>query len=166
MIISAILRPFENWIRPFAAKGDVRPPATVWRFVWFYVRQTKAVILTLTVLGGLTALLEAGLFYFTGRLVDILGASARESGWQGLIDAHGGELLFMLTTVLIWRFVIMVATALTDEQVMGPGFAFLARWQAYRHVSRQSLSFFQNDLSGRIVSRITQGTQAVYDLVS
>ncbi|MCX8996589.1 ABC transporter ATP-binding protein/permease [Rhizobiaceae bacterium BDR2-2] len=166
MIIKAILRPFENWISPFAEKGDVRPPDTVWRFVWFYVRQAKSVIATLIVLGGLTALIEAGLFYFTGRLVDILDVTARENGWSGLLADHGWELAFMLSVVLVWRFLIMLANALTDEQVMAPGFSFLTRWQAYRHVSRQSLSFFQNDLSGRIVSRIAQGTQAVYDLVS
>ncbi len=166
MLIRALLRPFENWISPFADRADHRPPATVWGFVWFYVRQAKGMTAALIVLGGLTALIEAGLFYFTGRLVDILDVTAREGGWSRLLADHGWELALMLSVVLFWRFAIVLLNALTDEQVMAPGFAFLARWQAYRHVSRQSLSFFQNDLSGRIVTRIAQGTQAVYDLVS
>lgn len=166
MIIRAILRPFENWLSPFAQKENLRPPASVAGFVWFYARQAKSVIAALIVLSGLTALIEAGLFYFTGRLVDMLDTASREAGWQGLMAAHGPELLFMLSVVFFWRFAIMLTNALTDEQVMATGFSFLTRWQSYRYVSRQSLAFFQDDLSGRIVSRITQGTQAVFELLS
>ncbi len=166
MIIRAVLSLFENWIKPFAERQDLRPPGKVWGFVWFYVRQAKSVIAALVILGGLTAAIEAALFYFTGRLVDLLDSGVRGGGWSALLAAHGTELLLMLSVVVFWRFLAMLLNGLTDEQVMAPGFAFMARWQAYRHVSRQSLAFFQNDLSGRIVTRISQGTQAVYDLIS
>src|SRR5262249_95804 len=55
--------------------------------------------------------------------------------------------------------------ALVEEQTVVPGFLNLVRWQAYTHVSRQSLSFFQNDFSGRIVSKVWSAGQSTGDLV-
>ena len=52
MIIRAVLSLFENWIKPFAERQDLRPPGKVWGFVWFYVRQAKSVIAALVILGG------------------------------------------------------------------------------------------------------------------
>jgi ATP-binding cassette subfamily B multidrug efflux pump len=56
--------------------------------------------------------------------------------------------------------------ALVDQQVITPGFYNLARWQSYLHVSRQSLSFFQSDFSGRIVTKVWGAGQATGDLVT
>ena len=39
------------------------------------------------------------------------------------------------------------------------------RWQAYAHVARQSLSFFQNDFAGRIVTKVWSAGQATGDLM-
>jgi ATP-binding cassette subfamily B multidrug efflux pump len=41
------------------------------------------------VLGGVVAVLEAALFWFVGRLVDILDNVGPGAGWSGLFAAHG-----------------------------------------------------------------------------
>ncbi|TIX05462.1 MAG: ABC transporter ATP-binding protein, partial [Mesorhizobium sp.] len=46
-----------------------------------------------------------------------------------------------------------------------PGFYNLVRWQAHRHVSRQSYAFFQNDFAGRIATKVWQAGQATGDLM-
>ncbi len=70
----------------------------------------------MAVLGGLVAMLEAGLFYFVGRLVDVLDTIRPEDGWHGLISTNGPELLFMLLTVLVFRFLAVTLAALVEEQ--------------------------------------------------
>jgi ATP-binding cassette subfamily B multidrug efflux pump len=72
----------------------------------------------------------------------------------------------MLVLIGVVRFVVTLLTALTDQQVITPGFYNLVRWQSYMHVARQSLSFFQNDFSGRIVTKVWSGGQAAGDLVT
>ncbi len=166
MAITQFFRFFETRIRPFAEKGDLRPPEGTIAFIWFYVRQAKTPFLAMLVLGGLTAAIEAALFWFVGRLVDILASIDRAQGWDGLLAAHGWELGGMLVLIGAIRFLVTLATALVDQQIITPGFYNLVRWQSYQHVARQSLSFFQNDFAGRIVTKVWSGGQAAGDLVT
>jgi ATP-binding cassette subfamily B multidrug efflux pump len=165
MIFAPILRLFETWIDPFGRKDDLTPPRPLWQFIWFYVSQARWPFFAMLVLGGIVAMLEAGLFYFVGRIVDILGTVPKAEGWQGLVAAHGTELGFMLATVVLVRFATVALGALVEEQTVILGYYTMARWQAYAHVARQSVSFFQNDFSGRIVTKVLAAGQATGDLM-
>jgi ATP-binding cassette subfamily B multidrug efflux pump len=166
MVISKLFNFFENWIQPFARKDDLRPPETTSGFIWFYISQAKAPFIAMLILGGMTAAIEAALFWFVGRLVDVLASVKPDDGWAGLLSQHGPELVGMLVLIAVVRFVVALLTALTDQQIITPGFYNLVRWQSYMHVARQSLSFFQNDFSGRIVTKVWSGGQATGDLVT
>ncbi|MCC2610679.1 ABC transporter ATP-binding protein [Neorhizobium petrolearium] len=163
---SWLFRTFENWIKPFDRRDDLKPPEDVFAFIWFYISQAKAPFLVMLVLGGLTAAIEAALFWFVGRLVDILATVKPGDGWHGLLAQHGAELFGMLVLIGVVRFLVTLLTALMDQQIITPGFYNLVRWQSYLHVARQSLTFFQNDFSGRIVTKVWSGGQAVGDLVT
>ncbi|MGN6466906.1 MAG: ABC transporter ATP-binding protein [Rhizobiaceae bacterium] len=156
---------FENWLAPFNEPADLRPPAGLAPFIWHYLRQARGPFLLMLVVGGLAPLIDAGLFYFVGRLVDILDASSGDRSWSALIVGYGPELLFMLVTVLVVRTLVLYLSALVDEQTIAPGFYNLVRWQAHRYVSRQSYDFFQNDLAGSVGSKVWQSGQAVGDLL-
>jgi ATP-binding cassette, subfamily B, multidrug efflux pump len=91
MITTRILRLFEAWVDPFRQPKTLEPPRGTWAFMWFYVRQAKWPFVAMLVLGGLVALLEAALFYFVGRLVDLLETAEQAAGWSGLLDMHGPE---------------------------------------------------------------------------
>ncbi len=90
----------------------------------------------------------------------------KEAGWDGLIAAHGGELLAMALIILIGRFMVVTVGALVEEQVIVLNFFNLVRWQAHAHVARQSLSFFQNDFAGRIVTKVWSAGQSTGDLLT
>ncbi|MCF6367406.1 ABC transporter ATP-binding protein [Rhizobium halophilum] len=165
-MITAIFRFFENWIQPFERRDDVRPPQGLVAFVSYYVRQAKAPFFAMLVLGGLAAGVEAAMFWFVGRLVDILDTIQPADGWNGLIAQHGRELLLMAVVIGLGRFAVAFLTALVDQQIITPGFYNLVRWQSYLHVSRQSLSFFQNDFSGRIVNKVWSAGQATGDVLT
>jgi len=166
MLIKRLLRVFENWINPFAPRENIQPPRSTLGFIWFYIGQAKTPFVAMLVLGGMSAAIEAALFWFVGRLVDILATITPAAGWSGLLAAHGAELFGMLVLIGIVRFVVALLIALVDQQVITPGFYNLARWQSYLHVSRQSLSFFQSDFSGRVVTKVWSAGQATGDLVT
>lgn len=166
MSLSSFFRFFEKRIDPFARKDDLCPPPGLWAFVWFYIRQAKTPFVLMLLLGGLTAAIEAALFWFVGRLVDILGQTPAGTGWSGLMAAHGGELAGMFALIAVGRFLVILATAVIDQQIITPGYYNMVRWQATIHVARQSLAFFQNDFAGRIVSRVWAGGQSTGDLVT
>jgi ATP-binding cassette subfamily B multidrug efflux pump len=166
MLLRTVFRRFETWIDPFGPRDNLQPPRSAGGFIWFYVGQAKWPFLAMLVLGGLSAAIEAALFWFVGRLVDILATIKPGDGWTGLLAMHHREIFGMLVLIGIVRFVVAFLIALIDQQVITPGFYNLARWQSYLHVSRQSLSFFQSDFSGRIVTKVWSAGQAAGDLVT
>lgn len=165
MSMRAVYEVFERWVNPFREPANLQPPTTVWGFLWHYVGQAKLAFFAMLVIGGIAPLVEAGLFYFVGRIVDILDGASGERSWAGLWNAAGPELIFMVVTVLVLRTIVVGLSALVDEQTITPGFYNLVRWQAHRHVSRQSYSFFQNDFAGRIATKVWQAGQATGDLM-
>jgi ATP-binding cassette subfamily B multidrug efflux pump len=161
----AVYRWFENWVYPFREPANLRPPISVRGFLWHYVGQARVAFFAMLVIGGIAPLVEAGLFYFVGRLVDILDQLPGERSWDALWAAAGPELVFMAAVVLVIRTIVVGLSALVDEQTITPGFYNLVRWQAHRHVSRQSYAFFQNDFAGRIATKVWQAGQATGDLM-
>lgn len=166
MIFERIAQIFERWIDPYNHGGDLTPPKPLWQFVWYYVRQAKSAFIVMLLLGGFVAVLEAALFWFVGRLVDMLDTIPEGSGWNGLLSAHGPELGMMLVVVLFIRFLATTLSALVEEQAVVPGFFTMVRWQNYAHIARQSISFFQNDFAGRIVTKVWGAGQATGDLLA
>ncbi len=164
-MMTPVYRLFESWVDPFREPANLRPPSSVAGFIWHYVGQARTAFFVMLVIGGLSPLVEAAVFYFVGRLVDVLDAQSHVRSWSALIRADGGELLFMLLVVLVVRTLVMALAALVDEQTITPGFYNLVRWQAHRHVSRQSYAFFQNDFAGRIATKVWQAGQATGDLM-
>ena len=156
---------FERWIDPFRMLDNAPVPQSGPAFIWHFVRQAKGVFAAMLLLGGMVALLEAALFWFVGRLVDILGTADRASGWDGLMQGHGPELLGMLVIVLFVRTAVISLASLVEEQAIVPGFFNFVRWQAHRRVSRQSISFFHNDFAGRLATKVWQTGQATGDFM-
>jgi len=166
--MKAVYSLFERWVDPFREPDRLRPPSTTLGFLWHYARQAKWPLAASLVVGGLLPLVEAGLFYFTGRLVDILdqaGKGGVERSWSALLQVAGPDLLFMGITVLVIRLVVTAINTLLEEQVMGPNFYNLIRWQANSYVLQQSYGFFQNDFAGRIATKVWQAGQAAGDFI-
>ncbi|WP_127145683.1 ABC transporter ATP-binding protein [Pelagibacterium montanilacus] len=161
-----ISRVFETWIDPFRAREDFQPPDTIWRFVWHYMGQAKLPYAALMVTGGLVALFEALFFYYMGRLIDMLDQGAVDEGWAGVMAQHGPELSLMVAVVVLGRFAVPAINALVESQTIGRGFTMMVGWQAYAHISRQSVGFFASDFSGRLVTKVSQVSNALNDFIS
>jgi ATP-binding cassette, subfamily B, multidrug efflux pump len=168
-IFDAIYRRFESWIDPFVRLEDYRPPDLLVPYAWHYVRQAKWAFFALLLYGFANAIIEASLFTFVGRTVDIMtgmeNAGDRAGGWSGLWQLHGGELLLMLGVVAIGRAVVIAWGALIEEQVIVPGFFTMMRWQSHKQIISQSMTFFENDLSGRVAQKVMQSGQATGDMM-
>ncbi|MEP0232579.1 ABC transporter ATP-binding protein [Roseibium sp.] len=131
-------------------------------FLLYFVRQARWPFIAMLVLGGLTAGIEASIYTFIGQIVDILQAGERES----FFETHGATLVGMAFVVLVVRALVAILTALVEEQSIVPGFFNLVRWQSHQRVMKQSLSYFQEDFSGRISAKVWQAGQAAGDFMS
>jgi hypothetical protein len=84
-----IFKPFSTFSNAGSIRlsgvEDYRPPSSTLGFLRHYVGQAKGAFAAMLALGGLVALLEAALFYFVGRLVDVLDVG-RAIGGLGRVD--------------------------------------------------------------------------------
>lgn len=87
------------------------------------------------------------------------------TGWSGLLGEFGSALFLMFFVVTLLRAAVVTFGALIEEQVIVPGFFMMMRWQSHKHVIGQSLSFFQNDLAGRISQKVFQSGMATGDMM-
>ncbi len=164
-----IFKFFEGWIDPFKPRDDYEPPNKFLGYVWHYVSQVKWAFVALLLYGFVNAIVEAIVFSYVGQLVDLLtqfeAQKKQASGWRGLLDDFGSTILIMFVVVAILRAIVVTFGALIEEQVIVPGFFMMMRWQSHKHVIGQSLSFFQNDLAGRISQKVFQSGMATGDMM-
>jgi ATP-binding cassette subfamily B multidrug efflux pump len=147
-----IFRWFESLVDAFKEPAEGMPPATVWRFYAFYLRQVWPVFAAAIVVGFGVAIVEVSLFGFIGSVVDM----TRGVPGAAFFHQHGRTLLWMGAVALLARPVLNSLHDLLVNQAIVPSLTNRIRWQNHRYVIRQSLGFFQNDYAGRIANRIMQ----------
>jgi ATP-binding cassette subfamily B multidrug efflux pump len=146
-----IFRWFESLIDAFKEPVDGMPPASVWKFYVFYLRQVWPVFAAAIAVGLGVALVEVSLFGFIGSIVDMARGTPAD-----FFRLHGHTLIWMALVALIARPILNGLHDLLVNQAIAPSLTNRIRWQNHRYVIRQSLGFFQNDYAGRIANRIMQ----------
>ncbi|MFE0014759.1 ABC transporter ATP-binding protein [Mesorhizobium sp. NPDC059054] len=156
-----IWRAVEGAIDPFSDTDREVLPADAWRFILYFANQAKGAFLLLLITGGLAGAVDAAMYWSVGWLIDLLDKSSPAT----LFADHWVALVGLLLLILVARAVIMIASAVVEQQVVVPGFYSMVRWQAFRRVIQQPYGFYQNDFAGRIATKIMQGGEAVGDFI-
>ena len=153
---------FESLVDPYVAyTEDNAPPRRLWPFLRVYMRPFRRVFVATGIASVTVALLEIGLLWYLGRIVDLL----ESQGTQGFWAANGMELLLAAAFLLLIRPVLQVIDVGLINNAILPNFGTLIRWRAHRHVLRQSVGWFENDFAGRIANRIMQTPPAAGEAV-
>ena len=156
-----IWRSVEGAIDPFHDTDREVLPEDAWRFILYFANQAKGAFFLLLVTGGLAGAVDAAMYWSVGWLIDLLDRSSP----QTLFADHWPALVGLLLLILVVRSVVMIASAIVEQQVIVPGFYSMVRWQAFRRVIQQPYGFYQNDFAGRIATKIMQGGEAVGDFI-
>ncbi len=156
-----IWRSVEGSIDPFHDTDREVLPEDAWRFILYFANQAKGAFVLLLITGGLAGAVDAAMYWSVGWLIDLLDRSSPTT----LFADHWPALIGLLFLILVVRAVIMIASAVVEQQVVVPGFYSMVRWQAFRRVIQQPYGFYQNDFAGRIATKIMQGGEAVGDFI-
>lgn len=154
-----MFRYFENLVNPFAPYRGGTPPSALWPFLKSQLGPFKKWMVWMALTGVIVALIETGLIFYTGRVVDLMNATDPQHFW----GRHGWELLAAALFILILRPIAIVANRFFLEQTLAGNMQEQVRWRAHKHMLGQSLSFFQNDFAGRLSNRVMQLGPAVED---
>jgi ATP-binding cassette subfamily B multidrug efflux pump len=153
-----MFRFFESLVDPYTPYSETdTPPAKLWPFLMAYLAPARGVMIWTVASVFVVAVIEVGLIWYAGRLVDVLGDTPPSEIWA----RHGLELGLVALFILFLRPVFQTVSAALLNQSLMPNVGTLVRWRAHRHVLRQSVGWFQNDFAGRVANRMMQTAPAV-----
>jgi ATP-binding cassette subfamily B multidrug efflux pump len=160
-----MFRFFENLVDPFQTDGNAAPRAGVWPYLVQNLKPFRWVMLASLLLTIVNAGIEVWLIGYTGTLVDTLTALSPAELWA----TRGGELVLVALVILVARPLSGFAREALDDIAFRPNAAYLMGWRAHRHVLRQSVGWFRNDLAGRIANWVlvvgSTGTDLAYSVL-
>ncbi|QAX84933.1 multidrug ABC transporter ATP-binding protein [Pseudomonas sp. DTU12.3] len=156
-----MLRVFEQRLDPFPPDEAPPPPVGLMRFLWACMRGARGYVLVLALLSASVSIYEAWLFSFLGQVVDLL------STWQAGGEANGQEtrVLWGIGIVLLTSIGLVALRTMVQHQILAINLPLRLRWDFHRLMLRQSLSFFSDEFSGRVTTKVMQTALAVREVL-
>jgi ATP-binding cassette subfamily B protein/ATP-binding cassette subfamily B multidrug efflux pump len=152
---------FEDLVNPFPLQHPEKPPQGLFQFCRHYTKGLEPYLIAMAVLTVMTAAGEAMLYAVLGQLVDWLASQSPTNffaeQWPLLLGISFYILIFIPVTALLQSLII-------HQTLMG-NFPMAVRWMAHRYLLSQSYSFFQDEFSGRIATKVMQTAIAVRESV-
>ncbi|MGQ7845528.1 ABC transporter ATP-binding protein [Granulosicoccus sp. 3-233] len=156
-----MFRFFESLVDPLQAREASRPPEETLAFFRFFLYPVRHVLLATLALSGVAALSELYVYIYLGRILDWMGSTEPSA----FLDTHGTALLWMAIVALLVRPLTQLSSRAIINLALAPGITNATRWQNHRYVLKQSMTFFQNDFSGRVAQKVMQTGHAVRETV-
>ena len=154
-----MFKKFENLVDPFAPHDGATPPSTLWAYLRSQFGPFGKWMFFMAATGVLVAVIETGLIFYSGRIIDLMDGTERSAFWS----SHGIELLLAALFILFLRPIAITMNHLFLEQTLAGNMQEQVRWRAHKHLLSQSIGFFQNDFAGRLSNRVMQLGGAVED---
>ena len=159
-----MLRFFENLINPYPNVSGPHPqaripPSSFWGFVRYSLYGLGWHFAALIVLTAAVAVLEALLFGFLGRIVDWLASVAPAQLWQ-----REGRTLTLLALATASIPLLVALHTMVQHQMLAGNVPMRLRWVYHQLMLRQSMSFYQDEFSGRVAAKVMQTALAVRDM--
>lgn len=156
-----MFRRFENLVDAFSQEAGAVPAPTLWAYLKQHLKPYRRFLPWMLLTGIAAALMESGLIFYSGRVVDLMAASEPDMFWA----SHGIELMFALFCVIAVRPCLVGLNHLLLEQTLSSNLQDQVRSQAHRHLLGQSVGYFQTDFAGRLSNRVMQMGPAVQESV-
>lgn len=155
-----MFRFFENLVDPFQPFDETTPPKKLWPYMRSQFGPFRKVMLLMGLTSALVAMVETGLIFYTGRVIDLMDGSDAAMFWS----AHWIELLLAAIFILFLRPLAIILNKLMLEQGFAANMQSQVMWRSHKHLLGQSTGFFQNDFAGRLANRVMQLRVAVEDV--
>ncbi len=156
-----MFKKFENLVDPFANVPSETPPATYLAYMKTQLAPFRKWVPFMIVLGLITALMESGIIFYSGRVIDLMNSAGTEHIWT----KHGLEFAIAALFILFLRPIVITLNHLFLEQTLAGNMQEQARWRSHKHLLGQSADYFQNDFAGRLTNRVMQMGPAVEDSI-
>lgn len=153
-----MFRFFETLLDPYPETAPPELPKRQVPFLWSCTKGMRRYIGLMTLGTAIIGAFEALLFSALGRIVD----------WLAKVDpAHlwdtGRGALVALAGLLLGSTLVVAAQSAFRRQTLAGNFPMRLRWDFHRRMLAQSMSFYQDEFSGRVAAKVMQTALAVRD---
>ena len=156
-----MFRFFEKRINPFPEVDPSTPPNTLFAFCMYYTKGIWFYFILMAILTAGIALCETTLFGFLGQLVDWLGTKNPKT----FLKDEAVQLIKMATLLVVIFPIIVIFHSLIMNQVIMGNYPMLIRWLSHRFMLKQSISYFNDELAGRIATKVLQTALAIREII-
>ena len=151
---------FEKLINPFPNDHLSIGNVTLSKFIWHCLRGMKRYIAAMSILTGVIASIEAGLYLVVGLIISNMISSGPERflgdfGWQ----------LWIIAAIFIFTICLVLFQSLLKRQSLAGNMPMILRWKFHKHLLNQTFDFYSNEFSGRISAKVMQTAISIRDLV-
>ena len=151
---------FESRIDPYPDSYGYEKSKNIWQFVWACTSGSRLWLLGLTLLTGLLGAFEAIMYAWMGWIVDWINQYGVAEFWQ-----EKSSVIILMLAALLLSIVVAVLNAGIHFQTLQGIFPMRLRWQFHQRILEQSMSFFNDEMSGRVSAKVMQTALAVRDIV-
>lgn len=148
-IYSRITNAALNLVQPYSSSSEP-PMGEVWSYLKSHIAPLRRVMLLSICITIFTASIEVWLISYAGQLIDALAVISPGDIWR----LQGLELFGAALVILLLRPASQLARHLVNDIGFQCNAANLFRWRAHDHLSKQSVGWFQEDLTGRTAIRL------------
>ena len=153
-----MFRFFENLVDPYPESIPPDLPKRLMPFLWNCTRGMRRYIGLMTLGTAIIGAFEALLFSALGRIVDWLSKLDPAHLWD-----TGRTALLALAGLLLGSTLVVAAQSAFRRQTLAGNFPMRLRWDFHRRMLSQSMSFYQDEFSGRVAAKVMQTALAVRD---
>lgn len=154
-----------NLVKPYSSASEP-PSGKVWPYIKSHISVLRGVLLLSACMTVLTASIEVWLILYAGQLIDTLSVTPPNEIWQNFGLELAGAALVVLLLRPAFQFIRHLINAISFQC----NSATLFRWRAHDHLSKQSVGWFQEDLTGRTATRLVDignyASDIIYQLIN
>lgn len=142
--------------------GLQKLPDTIWRFLWFFMRQIRVRLFILTVMGVVAGCLGSLSAYFFGQIVEVFVETTDKTRiWDNLSTP-----LVLYTTLILVGVPVLYNSQGWLNSVTLPYYAAMIRRQLALYLHQHSYRYFQDDFAGRLAGKVLEMPYAMRQIVN
>jgi ATP-binding cassette subfamily B multidrug efflux pump len=103
---------FENVVPPFSDDKVEQPPKSMLKFVWFYTKPFRFLLLCLFITSALISGIEVYMFNAIGNMIDWMQVSDRST----FFEVYGTQLVAVaILVIVVWPLLCLLDSALEQQ---------------------------------------------------
>ena len=151
---------FESLVNPYPESISKYSEKNLFKFIWSCTNGLKKYIAIVTIFTSLVGIVESVIFSLIGNIVNKLSNISPSQ----LYD-ECGYLIISLCSMLLLSPLAVAGLTLFKFQVLQGNFPMKLRWNFHRLILSKDITFFQNEFSGNVATKVMQTALATKNIV-